>query len=92
MDWSDKIPFYEALKAKGKIKAADLKPEINDGFVLLMQIFSELSTSRQMGMSVGPIPANILWDAQKRYGLTDAALDMLRSLDLQFVNHNASHT
>jgi hypothetical protein len=90
MSWSDKIPFYEALKAKDKLKESDIRPEMSDGEGMLMSIFSELSTARQIGMGIGPIPVNIFWDAQDRYGLTDAAINMLRTLDLEYVKQNAS--
>lgn len=92
MRWSDKIPFYKALESKGKIKPEDLMPDSNDGDALLMGIFSELSSARQIGMGVGPIPINILWDAQQRYGLTDAALHCLQHLDMEFVRQNVSHS
>lgn len=92
MSWSGKIPFYEALKAKGKLKAEDVMPETTDGDALLMQIFSEISSTRSVGMGVGPIPANIYWEVQKRYGLTDAAIEVLRHLDMEFVKQNASNT
>jgi hypothetical protein len=92
MNWSDKLPFYEVLKAKGKLKPEDVMPESNDGEGMLMDIFNELSTSRQIGMGVGYIPITTLWEAKDRYKLTDAAISMLRALDNEFVKrNNAKH-
>jgi hypothetical protein len=92
MSWSDKISFYESLKARGKLKPEDLMPEISDGDGLLMGLFYELSSARQIGMGIGPIPATVYWEAQKRYGLTEEALLTLQLLDREFVKQNASNS
>lgn len=90
MNWGTKVSFYETLEARGKVKPEDIRPESSEGENLLISIFTELSTARNVGMGVGPIPANIYWQAQDRYGLTDMAVDMLRCLDAEFVRHHAS--
>lgn len=90
MNWSDRLPFYEVLKKRGSLKPADEMPVVSEGDVLLMNLFSELSTSRSLSMGVGPIPAVVFWQAQERYGLTDMALSMLHRLDMEFVKQNAS--
>ena len=92
MSWADKISFYESLQARGKLKPEDERPHICEGDGLLMSIFSELSSARQTGMGVGPIPATVYWEAQDRYGLTDAAVNALQLLDREFVRHHASNS
>lgn len=67
-------------------------PEITQGDGLLMSLFYDLSSTRQIGMGIGPIPATVYWEAQKRYGLTDEALLTLQLLDQEFVKQNASNS
>lgn len=67
-------------------------PDATEGDGLLMNIFSELSSARQTGMGVGPIPATVYWEAQTRYGLTDAAVNALQHLDQEFVKYHASNS
>jgi hypothetical protein len=56
----------------------------------MIGLFNELSPSRPIGMSLGAIPPQVFWDAQKRYGLTDIALEVLRWLDLEFLRINSA--
>lgn len=67
-------------------------PTICDGDELLMSVFSEISTARQIGMAIGSIPAPVFWEAQNRYGLTDAALHALQLLDREFVKYHAGNS
>lgn len=90
MNWSDKVEFYESLKRRDKLKDEDLMPEVNESEHLLMEIFIELSSTRQVGMGLSPIPTTVYWEAQARYGLTDAALNMLRLLDGEYLKQNGS--
>jgi hypothetical protein len=85
------MSFYESLKKRGKLKDDDLMPDFSEGENLLMQIFTEISTARHIGMGIGPIPAEVYWEAQKRYGLTEAALSALKLLDMEFVKQNAGN-
>lgn len=88
MNWSGKLDFYSILEKKGNLKPEDVRPKIPEGGSLLIGLFNELSSSRQIGMGLGAIPASIYWEAQKRYGLTDVAVEMLRSLDYEFLRIN----
>lgn len=85
MEWSGRFDFYEILKKKGTLKDEDVRPELTEGESLLISLFNELSPSRPVGMSLGAIPPQVYWEAQKRYGLTDMAIEVLRFLDLEFL-------
>lgn len=82
----------ERETAAGRDVPAFLKrPDLEPGLDFYMVAFNELSTCRQMGMSVGPIP----WDAVQAYadsfGLDDETADtllrMVRALDAAFLAH-----
>jgi hypothetical protein len=90
LNWGSKVEFYEVLAKKGNLKEDDIRPEINEGESLMINLFIELSPSRPMGMGLGAIPPQVYWEAQKRYGLTDLAVDVLRWLDLEFLRKNGA--
>lgn len=93
MDWAGKFDFYLMLEKKGKLKPADQMPNVSDGESLVLSIFNELSSGRSFGMSVGPIPISLFWEAQKRYNLTDLAVYVLQQLDnayLRIINGRSS--
>jgi hypothetical protein len=69
------------LEKKGKLKEADKMPEVSDGEGLILSLFHELSTGRSLGMSVGPIPISLFWEAQRRYNLSNLAIYVLQQLD-----------
>lgn len=85
MNWSDRLDFYKILEKKGNLKEEDIRPEISDGESLLLGVFNELSPARPVGMSLGAIPPQVYWEAQKRYGLTDVAVEILRWVDMEFL-------
>lgn len=85
MDWAGKFDFYRMLDKKGKIKEADRMPEVSEGESLVLNMFSELSTGRSMGMSVGPIPITLFWEAQKRYKLSDLAIYTMQQIDNAYI-------
>lgn len=91
MNWASKMDFYKILEKKGNLRPDDVRPQISEGESLLMSLFSELSTSRAMGMGVGPIPSHIYWEAQRKYGLPDISIEVLKMMDVEFIKRqNAS--
>jgi hypothetical protein len=60
-------------------------PVVSEGESLLINIFNELSSGRSFGMSVGPIPISLIWEAQKRYNLSDLAVQNLQRLDSAYL-------
>lgn len=85
MEWGGNFDFYKILEKKGNLKESDIRPEITEGESLMISVFNELSPSRPVGMALGAIPPQVYWEAQKRYGLTDVAVEVLRWLDLEFL-------
>jgi hypothetical protein len=73
------------LEKKGKLKPADKMPEVSDGEGLMLSLFHELSSGRNVGMSVGPIPITLLWEAQRRYNLSNLAIHVLQQLDSAYL-------
>lgn len=47
---------------------------LDDGARELAQAFVKLSTERQIGMGMGPIPIRAIWDWEAREGIFDAEL------------------
>lgn len=65
-DWGDPLPDY--------IRNA---PELLPGLELYMQAFHRLSTCRQVGMGLGPVP----WTAVVQYGsMQELGQDQLEAL------------
>jgi len=62
--------MYYQLLAKGMLKDDDLEPEIA-GFQFYFDAFQELSTSRQVGMALGPIPFTAIAEYFRIYELAD---------------------
>jgi hypothetical protein len=60
-------------------------PEVSDGEGLILSLFHELSTGRSLGMSVGPIPISLFWEAQRRYNLSNLAIYVLQRLDSAYL-------
>jgi len=88
LEWSGKEKFYEVLENSGKIKEEHKKPNLSYGEELILSVFFELSNSRQIGMSVGHIPINIIWEATERYKFPELVIDILKQLDTEFVIYN----
>jgi hypothetical protein len=85
LQWAGREAFYETLARRGKIKPEDVRPEFCDGDHVMLNLFFELSTARQIGMGVGPIPIGTFWEAQKRHRLPDAAVTLLQRCDIEFM-------
>lgn len=57
------------------------EPELNAGSWALLRVFVKLSTERQIGMGVGPIPIRVIWEWLDREGVWDAELrDFIESV------------
>lgn len=83
--------FYYSLLAKGHLKGLDLEPDI-EGFQFYFDAFSELSTSRQIGMAAGPIPFTAIVEYFRIYELSDfdEFVYIVRRLDNVFLELNAA--
>lgn len=76
------------MLGKGKIKDGEKMPYLgHDSFYL--QCFYELSTTRNIGMGVGPIPINFIYDYVERFKLDHDFIDIILRVDsfyLELVN------
>jgi hypothetical protein len=62
--------MYYQLLGKGMLKDEDKEPDIG-GFQFYFDAFQELSTSRQVGMGLGPIPFTAIAEYFRIYELAD---------------------
>jgi hypothetical protein len=62
--------FYYELLSKGFIKPEDQEPNVV-GFDFYFSAFSELSTTRQAGFGVGPIPFTAIVDYSRLFEIED---------------------
>lgn len=85
--------FYYRLLADGYILEEDQEPG-TQGFDFYFDAFRELSTSRPIGLSVGPIPFTAISDYFKIYELHDfdEFLYVMRRLDNVFLELNSTST
>ena len=65
---------------RGRMEKEDEMPELGRYQPLLLA-FSELSTERQIGMSVGPIPVSAIRRHLAEFSLPDWWLGVLRRVD-----------
>lgn len=74
----------------------DEEPPIDDGMRVLMRGFSDLSTERQIGMGVGPIPwsAMLKWcEVHRIYDdARDHAIAVWRSVDVMVLASNRTQS
>lgn len=79
--------------ADGYIKPEDQEPDIT-GFEFYYDAFSELSTARQIGLAVGPIPFTALVDYTKLFEIPDfdEFAYVIRCLDRAYLDLNAQET
>lgn len=50
------------------------EPELDAGGWAIARAFQKLSTERQVGMGIGPIPIRAVWDWEDREGIYDPEL------------------
>lgn len=55
---------------------------------MILSVFFDLSNSRQVGMAIGHIPINIIWEAVKQYGFPVNVIDAIKQLDHKFVEYH----
>lgn len=73
------------------MKPEDREPDI-EGFEFFLDAFQELSTTRQIGLAVGPIPFTGLVDYFRIYELPDGFEDfayVIRRMDQVYLELNA---
>lgn len=51
----------------------------------LFRAFRDLSTERQLGMSIGPIPLSAIWAYSDRYGLGELFILQIQRLDEHYL-------
>jgi hypothetical protein len=83
--------FYYQLLERGFIKDSDQEPD-TVGFEFYFDAFEELSTSRQVGFSVGPIPFTAIAEYFRIFELDDFMdfVYIIRKLDNTFIEINAA--
>jgi hypothetical protein len=87
LKWGQKIDFYNKLLVKNKIKEEDREPEIS-AFSYYIDCFWELSTTRNNGMGVGPIPFTAIAEFAKIYNEDiEEFVYLMRRLDAVFLKH-----
>jgi len=68
------------------------EPHLYPGDVFYLKAFFDLSTCRQSGMGLGPIPWHIIVQYAKFYQLeedvTEAFIDVIREMDTAFLEKN----
>jgi len=83
----------ERLPLPQKIQHA---PELHPGLELYYGAFFDLSTCRQVGFGVSPIPWNVIADYAQVYQFDDDQVDDLfhfvRHMDHTFINHQSKRT
>lgn len=88
-----KSGLYYDLLQKGFLKPEDLEPDVT-GFDFYLDAFEELSTARQVGMTVGPIPFTAIVEYLRIYELSDFDdfAYIIRRLDSVFLELNSAAT
>lgn len=83
----------ERLPLPQKIQNA---PALQHGLELYYGAFFDLSTCRQIGFGVSPIPWNVIEDYARTYEFDDEQTDDLfyfvRHMDHAFINHHSKKT
>lgn len=51
----------------------------------LLRAFNELSTCRQLGMTIGPIPVTAIFDYVDRYAMPEWTVDALMKIDAEWL-------
>lgn len=76
--------------AEGFIKPEDQEPNI-DGFEFYYDAFQELSTARQIGLAVGPIPFTALVEYTRMFEIPDFDdfSHVIRCMDKVYLELNA---
>jgi hypothetical protein len=82
--WEGKQDFYTHLSESNRLKEADKMPDIGHD-VFYIKCFYELSTERNNGMGMGPIPISKIWDYQARFKLDFDFCDIILQLDNQYL-------
>jgi hypothetical protein len=63
------------------------------GLALYYSAFWDLSTCRQVGFGIGPIPLTAIWEYADRKGLdegeTDDLVDYMREMDGEYVKYKS---
>ena len=87
-DWRDRQDFYSLLEASGQLSLEHTKPDISaESFYL--ECFSELSSERQIGMDIGPIPiSKIIW-YQEHFKLSNIFQHVIMGIDHEYLNLRA---
>lgn len=84
-----------AQDAGMEVPALDIRPSVT-GFQWLWEAFVELTSCRQMGMSVGPIPWTAIQKYAEAHQLTDGETWLLHGvvqhLDEIFITHHIEKT
>ena len=86
--WRDQVAngFYYKLLEKGSLSPEDVEPEIGP-FTYYFECFKELSTCRNIGMGLGPIPFTAIVEYSKIYQIEDfdEFLYLIRRMDDKFL-------
>ena len=86
-----KSGLYYELLGKGFVKPEDTEPDIS-GFSFYFDAFDELSTTRQIGMAIGPIPFTAIVEYFRIFELSDFEdfAYIIRRLDVTFLELSAA--
>lgn len=68
--WADKIDFYYHLFRTKNLKEEDKEPCV-DGFEFYIEAYNELSTCRNSGLGLTPIPFTAIVEYAKIYNIDD---------------------
>lgn len=55
---------------------------------MILSVFFDLSNSRKIGMAIGHIPINIIWEATEKYKFPELVVEVLKQLDHKFVEYH----
>lgn len=81
--------YFDLLRI-GQVKDDDLQPDLY-GAQHLVEAFFELSTERQIGNSLGPIPVTAIWAYDHRYQAGgEGFIATIHYLDRAFLRRRAS--
>lgn len=89
--WSGRLEFYRKLVEKGRVDDEDLMPEVGR-YAPILSAFREVSTERQIGVAVGPIPASKVTEHLERHGLPYWWEDVIAAADAKAMELNAEES
>ena len=64
----------------------DLMPIPLGPFAFYLNCFNELSSCRQIGFSLGPIPITAIWSYADRYELSEDFCNLMRRMDVLYLD------